>query len=595
MLTNELEHKEDPILCDVSQLPSQKVILRRLPNISNEYLNSFGHSTDSFLLHTSSHSQTRLHTHLAQRSNLPHCLSLQGSDIVRCIFHWPSIDFLPYPQSHHRPIRMALTLDSVPTELLDMIFGNLDQEDLVKVRLTSKYFDAISSRMLFRNVTIALRRQTLKNLENIMEHPVYRKNVRQITFNTSYYEDFADDQSKYVEKIAEELDKELKTHVLQACHYHRTHMSNLATRVSAPIWYPPSCNNKASCNPKMILHLQSWISECRNFICGSESADFQRQRQAHVAIFRGQQRYLGFLEEQRHISESWEHVHVLERALTYMPQIESFRVAVLNYPRSRTSILFDNGHGHIGFCLDRAKTFPNPDYVIDFRLHQVLRAWNWGNSRLKKLIWKEQQSLWEINSLFSQYGIDDPTDLPNFSQISTLSVQVESDSRLVSRNARSDLLNHDGLREMLENMDALQSLTLFGDHYRSVSRLQGIVPAQTLGNLRFLSIRNMTIQEDDFMGLFQNKSHTIFTLAMDKVYLDEGTWKDLIGNFSAIFHHLKGLYIGSVFDMEIYPEGYTRTESENMVSNVLKGRPNTLGWMYVRYKSGRIPRIGALR
>lgn len=467
-----------------------------------------------------------------------------------------------------------------------MIFCELDKEDLVNVRLASKQFDAISSRMLFQNVTIGLRYQSLANLEKIMQHPIYCKNARQITFNVSHYGYMAQDQSEYTQHIQDELQKELKTLVSQACHYHQKHMSRSASRLSVPTFYEPSCQNEASCNPEMILHLQSWISECRDLVSSPVRVLSPRwHHQGIAAILRGWQRYSELFEQQIEISTSGQHLQVLERALAHMPQIESLRIAALSYPPSRKSIIFDNGYRHIGFCLDRSVVFLEPGEFELFRLNQLIKLWNHGALRLKELIWKEQRLLWELIPVDSVFPLEEK---PNLCHTTTLSVQVECDTRLRRPDRGTAFYNAASLYSVFEKMTVLQSLSLFGDDFRTVSFLEDIVPGQILDNLQSLSIRNMTLLGHDLIRLFYDRSHTLVTLTLDNVYLDTGTWERLTGHIDRIFDHLQGLYIGNIFDTSTGSIGFTRTELETMASTALNGRPNTLGWMYSKHKPGAL-------
>lgn len=450
-----------------------------------------------------------------------------------------------------------------------MVFNNLNHDDLLDVRQVSRQLDECVSQLLFQRVTISLRRQTLENLQHVMIHPIYYRNVTRMTFNVCLYEDIKNDVLEYGRKIAEQLENELKILVHNACHHHRHHMSKSALHEFPPIAYEPDCPHGELCNPKMILHLQSWIIECSNFAAGRPVNENTK-----TAITLGQKCHRKLWTEQKELSGSNKFFELVEQALTKMPKIESVRIAAFDYPL-RTSVLLDDGYNHVAFCLDRAR-LSRPNEKLG--LIRFLNCFNKDFLKLKEVIWREPQFL-------SHYDHDISTPNSPLNDVETLTIQVEIESRLPQGYLTGERGPYYARLNMLPRMKSLRSLSLFGDDFRTVTQLRNIMGNAIWPNLKSLNIRNMAIKRKDLIRVCMSYAHTLTTIAIDVVQLEDATFANVANDFKPFFWRLQGFYIGNVRDQSA-PDGYPRAQLEGMATRILRGRPNCLAYMFNKHKPG---------
>ncbi|MCJ1466508.1 hypothetical protein MMC07_005127 [Pseudocyphellaria aurata] len=260
---------------------------------------------------------------------------------------------------------MAGGIDLLPTELLLTIFAHLRKQDLANVRLTSKHLDDVVSQIYLESITIALRRQTLEDLESIIRHPALKKGVRRVTFDISQYDDSAKEKNEYAKRLIRSLQEELEGYLRYVCDHH-------ASRRLVWIFRKHTCNKGALCSPARINDLQDWIKLCQGFPSGWGKNRRWLNRRA-LSIVNGYEHYCELAKDQTLLSRSEAHVQLLEKALENMPFVKSLRVVDLSNAISRSSITFDNRNGHNAFCLDRTLV-TDPQRMAAFRLDRILLA-----------------------------------------------------------------------------------------------------------------------------------------------------------------------------------------------------------------------------
>lgn len=86
---------------------------------------------------------------------------------------------------------MASTLSSLPPELLGRIFSFLDYEAVAASRLVCRLFNELSSPYLITSVVFALRHKEITKLLAIADHPVFHKNVVELIYDASFFNQFA--------------------------------------------------------------------------------------------------------------------------------------------------------------------------------------------------------------------------------------------------------------------------------------------------------------------------------------------------------------------------------------------------------------------
>ena len=88
------------------------------------------------------------------------------------------------------------SLDHLPQELLRHIYSFLPPITIKRVRLLNKLHRDLSSQYLIPRVYWAVRPQTIEVFKNIVAHELFRKGVKEIVYDASYFcEDFIEDDN----------------------------------------------------------------------------------------------------------------------------------------------------------------------------------------------------------------------------------------------------------------------------------------------------------------------------------------------------------------------------------------------------------------
>jgi hypothetical protein len=82
------------------------------------------------------------------------------------------------------------SLEQLPNEMLTKCFSYLESstKDIQNLRQVSKRWNFVSSIFLIDEVSIFIASDSLARLENISRHPIFRKSIRTVNINVSYYD-----------------------------------------------------------------------------------------------------------------------------------------------------------------------------------------------------------------------------------------------------------------------------------------------------------------------------------------------------------------------------------------------------------------------
>lgn len=75
----------------------------------------------------------------------------------------------------------------LPTEIISTVLGYTKKSDLKSTRLVSKFWDSLSIPFLFDTLHISPRNHDLQVFSNVTKHPVLRKAVTNLTWDTSRF------------------------------------------------------------------------------------------------------------------------------------------------------------------------------------------------------------------------------------------------------------------------------------------------------------------------------------------------------------------------------------------------------------------------
>ncbi|KAK4994314.1 hypothetical protein LTR66_005636 [Elasticomyces elasticus] len=99
------------------------------------------------------------------------------------------IDYVDYVDHFYEydNLNPSITACALPTEILHIIFGHLSRQDLSPVRLCNKHVYAVASTHFFETLYLGPRIKHLRTLVTIARHPLYRKSVKKIVYDTTWY------------------------------------------------------------------------------------------------------------------------------------------------------------------------------------------------------------------------------------------------------------------------------------------------------------------------------------------------------------------------------------------------------------------------
>lgn len=451
----------------------------------------------------------------------------------------------------------------LPVELLLVIFAPLSKQDLAALRLTSKFLGDVASQLYLGSITIALRRQTLVDLDTIIRHPGLKKGVRRVTFDISQYDDSATEKEVYAQKLKAKLEKELEGYLDNACNRHHS-------KLLMNVFHQYTCKKGVLCNPKRMSDIQDWIKLCEGLPTGWGKNRLWVTRRA-ASVFKGYERYCELAKDQKLLSQSQAHVRLLERALKHMPLVKSLRVVDLSNAILRSSITFDNGNGHNAFCLDRTLVV-DPQHMAAFRLDNILLAWGKQGLRLEEFTCREAGALLQmLPTRLSQ-------PLPPITT-SVLKHAVTLILKIGYSKEHSPHEHHDGAIEklssgaldlMLSQAEALQSLTIdgAGSVMLAYFPLDNIIAPTSWTNIKHIALKRLIINFRDFMTFCALQRKTLVSLAFDDVLMNKGKWRDVVEMFRIAFRLERIRFHGIVdrFDGRL---GFTDAEEDVMARHVL--------------------------
>lgn len=459
---------------------------------------------------------------------------------------------------------MAAGIHLVPVELLLMIFAPLRKRDLAAVRLTSKHFSDVASEIYLDSITIALRRQTLVDLDTIIQHPGLKKGVRRVTFDISQYDNGEIEKEVYAQRLVAKLEEELEDHLHYACsHYHSNSLVRLFRR--------HTCKKGVLCNPERIYDLQDWIKTCEGFSTGWAKNKPWFTRRA-ISIFDGYKRYCKLAKDQKLLSQSQAHVRLLEQALKIMPRVNSLRVVDLSNAILRSSITFDNRNGHNAFCLDRT-LIADPQHMADFRLDSILLAWVRTGLRLEEFTCREPGAL--LQMLPAPLSLlPTPAILSVLKHVATLKLKIGHNKeylRAEHHRVVIEKLSSGALRLMLSQVESLQSFTLDGgDSPLSVFvPLDNIIPLRLWRNIKHVTLKRLMINSTGFLTFCLCQRRTLVNLAFDDVRMGGGTWRQAVVIFRTALR-LETIRFNSIYDDHHGFSGFTHAEEEVMTHYALR-------------------------
>lgn len=476
---------------------------------------------------------------------------------------------------------MATGISHLPVELLLKIFALLRKQHLAAVRLTSKHLNDVASQIYLDSITIALRRQTLVDLDTIIRHPVLKKGVRCVTFDISQYDDGKTVKEVYAQRLVAKLEEELEDHLRYACSHHQS-------KSLVRLFRRHTCKKGVLCNPERISDLQDWIKTCEWFSTGwTRNKPWFNRRAA--SIFDGYKRYCELAKDQKLLSQSQAHVRLLERVLENMPLIKSLRVVDLSKAVLRSSITFDNRNGHNAFCLDRT-LIVDPLHMADFRLDRILLAWVRPGLRLEEFTCRESGAL--LQMLPDQLThIPPPVISCGLRHVITLNLKIGHDkenSRAEHHFVAIGKLSSGALSVMLLQAKSLQSFTLDGGEsilvafalwgdmlWGSTLALDNIIAPSPWSNLKHVALKRLIVNFDGFMTFCSNQRTTLVNLTFDDVLMEEGTWRAAIEMFRTDLS-LETIRFCGIRDSYDGLAGFTDAEEAMMARYVLNREQDLL-------------------
>lgn len=269
----------------------------------------------------------------------------------------------------------------------------LGNRDLCSLRLTSKALNEIATDVLFHTYTIALRRHSLDTLLEISKHPFISKMVKEIVFDISRYN--LATREEYGLALEFRLTREFFKYWVSACDNHRT-----------KIGYPRrsmECQYSTRCNIEKMVELKKITPGLKAFQRHTGNFSLFASPQAQ-AIERGYQRYCQLLKEQEIIAASDEHVDVLRKTLSSLPNAKILVICNIEIPTNRRSITTDYGPDHLAFCLERTNTSFEKDLAF-LKVDKIMQAWEYTGSNLYQLKVPEAKGLMEICPAAATFSI----------------------------------------------------------------------------------------------------------------------------------------------------------------------------------------------
>jgi hypothetical protein len=105
------------------------------------------------------------------------------------------------------------TLDSLPNDILSQCFSHLARSNahvnIQNIRLVSRKFCDVSSRFLLTSFSFSFTSQSLLDLEQAAQHPVFSKSIKKLNANVSYYdEQLVQNLRSFVRGIHRVLDRD---------------------------------------------------------------------------------------------------------------------------------------------------------------------------------------------------------------------------------------------------------------------------------------------------------------------------------------------------------------------------------------------------
>lgn len=458
---------------------------------------------------------------------------------------------------------MASGIYLLPVELLLMIFAPLRKRDLAALRLTSKHFEDVASQIYLDSVTIALRRQTLVDLDTIIRHPGLKRSVRRVTFDVSQYDDSVTAREVYAQRLVAKLEEELEIQMLYTCVHHN--YRPLGRKLSRQ-----PCKEGVLCSPKRILELQDWLKICEEFPAGRSRTRLWLTRRRAASIVHGYARYCEFAKEQKLLSQSQAHVRLLEQALKCMPRVNSLRVMDLSNAVLRSSITFDNRNGHNAFCLDRTLVI-DPQYMAAFRLDRILLAWEKHGRRLEEFNCYEAGAF--LQMLPTRLTRPLPPEWNVFKNLVTLKLKIgydKEDSPEELHDRVIEKLSSGAFKLMLAQAISLQALTIDGGASIMLASfpLNSIFALASWRDIRHIGLRRLVLDFEDFMTFCVLHQTTLVSLAFDGVMMNEISWWRAVEVFR-IALRLEKIRFHEIHDQLEGRFGYTATDEETMARYIL--------------------------
>ncbi|KAI9723274.1 MAG: hypothetical protein M1812_001156 [Candelaria pacifica] len=95
-----------------------------------------------------------------------------------------------------------MLFSTIPPELLLEIFSYHNKSDIKSVRLVCRDFHRAASQYLFERIYLSPHRLHLQILQDVSQHPIFSKYVREIVYDASYFDPDIDNTSKYQQELS---------------------------------------------------------------------------------------------------------------------------------------------------------------------------------------------------------------------------------------------------------------------------------------------------------------------------------------------------------------------------------------------------------
>lgn len=458
-------------------------------------------------------------------------------------------------------MNMTLGLENVPDEILVACFQHLKnsnkKDDIKSLRLTSKRCNQVSSGLLLDFVRVHLMPESLSRFENISKHPVFRKCIRQVEVDVSFY-DFvlAEDRLAYGHYCRNRLMAEFWAFREEGkfkapgCNISTAFRMNKEWR-----HFGDEMKETRETLPSLTLLENLYQEYCRRYAAQQlAKVDGQYLRMIVEGLLRMPMARFINLNDQEQSSEEWETCFFDEAITHWCLRRMSWNDAVGVPPIEILSELFT--------AFSTTGTYPT-SFKLDLTIPRDLSTLQLSvdiQDHIRRALSQSQHLSCDFRGwpLQDWYGICNPRLGYPMAQLGSLTKAYFSATNLQSLDLS---FNH--------------KPDLFEDPTFSFS---DVLPAKAWPNLRTVSLRHVPCHERDLEAFVDRQQASVRHLTMVGIHLLTGTWHnclDKLRRFLKLEHVELSWPTGGEFGNDRWQLKSCPSE-ETLVSYILDGGRNPL-------------------